>query len=316
MKLTLLIFPQLGEEDISMKNLKKLLFALGTASILVTGGAMTALAETNITAESELANTPICVYGTAQKLANDRLHLTNSSTNTINDIVVTTKDALILDAVSGMPVSYEDIKEGSSVYAYVGPAMTLSLPPMANADIVLVNIPADYKVPSYVIVKSLDMHEDGSAALTANDGQVYNIPADCNVIPYLTRQMLYVNSLTPGSACLIWTDSDSNTANRVMRFNSNPSDHSEASDSAQNTETLQQTGWSNQAGNWYYYNSEGQLHRGWLELSGDWYYLNPDNGVMATGFIQVDGKTYYMLSDGKMLTQPMTFTPDASGALK
>ena len=33
-------------------------------------------------------------------------------------------------------------------------------------------------------------------------------------------------------------------------------------------------------------------------------------------FIQVDGKTYYMLSDGKMLTQPMTFTPDASGALK
>ena len=28
-----------------MKNLKKLLFALGTASILVTGGAMTALAE-------------------------------------------------------------------------------------------------------------------------------------------------------------------------------------------------------------------------------------------------------------------------------
>ena len=243
---------------------------------------------------------------------------TNSSTDSINDIVVTTQNSLILDAVSGMPVSYEDIQEGSFVYAYVGPAMALSLPPIANADIVLVNIPADYKVPSYVIVKSLDMHEDGSATLTANDGQVYDIPADCSVIPYLTRQMIYVDSLTPGSACLIWTNSDSNTANRVMRFNSNPSDHSESSESAQNTdtETLKQFGWSNQDGNWYYYNAEGQLHKGWLELNGDWYYLNPDNGVMATGFIQVDGKTYYMLSDGKMLTQPMTFTPDASGALK
>ena len=301
-----------------MKNLKKLLFALGTASILVTGGAMTALAETNIAAESDFVYTPIRVYGTAQKLTDGRLHLTNSSTDSINDIVVTTQNSLILDAVSGMPVSYEDIQEGSFVYAYVGPAMALSLPPIANADIVLVNTPADYKVPSYVIVKSLDMHEDGSATLTANDGQVYDIPADCSVIPYLTRQMIYVDSLTPGSACLIWTNSDSNTADRVMRFNSNPSDHSESSESAQNTdtETLKQFGWSNQDGNWYYYNAEGQLHKGRLELNGDWYYLNPDNGVMATGFIQVDGKTYYMLSDGKMLTQPMTFTPDASGALK
>ena len=183
-----------------MKNLKKLLFALGTASILVTGGAMTALAETNIAAESDFVYTPIRVYGTAQKLTDGRLHLTNSSTDSINDIVVTTQNSLILDAVSGMPVSYEDIQEGSFVYAYVGPAMALSLPPIANADIVLVNIPADYKVPSYVIVKSLDMHEDGSATLTANDGQVYDIPADCSVIPYLTRQMIYVDSLTPGSA--------------------------------------------------------------------------------------------------------------------
>ena len=97
-----------------MKNLKKLLFALGTASILVPGGAMTALAETNIAAESDFVYTPIRVYGTAQKLTDGRLHLTNSSTDSINDIVVTTQNSLILDAVSGMPVSYEDIQETAS----------------------------------------------------------------------------------------------------------------------------------------------------------------------------------------------------------
>ena len=140
--------------------------------------------------ESVFEYTPIYVYGTAQKLDNGRLHLTNSSTETINDVIVTTQNALILDAVSGMPMGYEDIKEGETVYAYVGPAMALSLPPIANADIVLAGIPADYKVPSYVIVKALEMRADGSAALTANDGQVYEIPADCTVIPYLTRQML------------------------------------------------------------------------------------------------------------------------------
>ena len=86
---------------------------------------MTALAETNIAAESDFVYTPIRVYGTAQKLTDGRLHLTNSSTDSINDIVVTTQNSLILDAVSGMPVSYEDIQEGSFVYAYVGPALSL-----------------------------------------------------------------------------------------------------------------------------------------------------------------------------------------------
>ena len=297
-----------------MKNMKRFLLALGTASILLSGGTMTAMAETGTVAESTFSYAPIYVYGSAEKLEDGRLHLTNSSTEAINDIVVTTENALILDAVSVMPVAYEDIRPGSTVYAYVGPAMTLSLPPIANADIVLVNIPADSKVPSYVIVKALDMHEDGSATLTATDGQVYEIPANCSVIPYLTRQMIYADSLTPGSACIIWTENGSNTANRVMRFNSNPSDHSETSDSSQNPDSVQSFGWSNQDGNWYYYNSEGQLHKGWLKLDNDWYYLNPENGVMATGFIQVDEKTYYMLSDGKMLPKSMTFTPDSSRA--
>lgn len=299
-----------------MRRLTRFFITLGATAALLTGGAMTVMAQTNTAEESVFEYTPIYVYGTAQKLDNGRLHLTNSSTETINDVIVTTQNALILDAVSGMPMGYEDIKEGETVYAYVGPAMALSLPPIANADIVLAGIPADYKVPSYVIVKALEMRADGSAALTANDGQVYEIPADCTVIPYLTRQMLYIDSLTPGSACLIWTDGSANTASKVMRFNSNPSDHSDLMETEANEDSVLPFGWSEKDGNWYYYNQDGQLQKGWLELNGDWYYLNPDNGVMATGFIQIEGKTYYMMADGKMLTKPMVFTPDSSGALK
>ncbi|WP_243008313.1 MULTISPECIES: hypothetical protein [Hungatella] len=36
---------------------------------------------------------------------------------------------------------------------------------------------------------------------------------------------------------------------------------------------------------------------------------------MQTGFLTVDGKTYYLQENGKMLTKAKTFTPDASGAL-
>ena len=48
---------------------------------------------------------------------------------------------------------------------------------------------------------------------------------------------------------------------------------------------------------------------------GDWYYLNPETGLMVTGFLTLEGKTYYLQEDGRMLTQPKTFTPDENGVL-
>jgi hypothetical protein len=298
-----------------MRKLTKLCLTFSAIAALALGAAMTTQADSTIQSTPELA--PVYVYGTAEKGDGKSLHLTNSDTSAIhNEVVVTTEGALILDAVSGMPVTYEEIREGETVYAYVGPAMTMSLPPMANADVIFVNVPADYQVPAYVIVKDLQIRQDGSAALTAVGGQVYEIPADCYLTPYLTRQMIYIDSLTPGSACVIWTENGSNTASKVMRFNSNPSDHSNDNGDSEASGSVKPLGWSEENGNWYYYGADGALCTGWLELDGKWYYLNPESGIMATGFIQVDGKTYYMLSDGSMLTKPMLFTPGADGSLK
>ena len=35
----------------------------------------------------------------------------------------------------------------------------------------------------------------------------------------------------------------------------------------------------------------------------------------TTGFLTLDGKTYYLQENGKMLTKAKTFTPDADGVL-
>ena len=59
-----------------MKNMKRFLLALGTASILLSGGTMTAMAETGTVAESTFSYAPIYVYGSAEKLEDGRLHLT------------------------------------------------------------------------------------------------------------------------------------------------------------------------------------------------------------------------------------------------
>ena len=47
----------------------------------------------------------------------------------------------------------------------------------------------------------------------------------------------------------------------------------------------------------------------------DWFYLNPSTGIMETGFVTVDGRTYFLKEDGRMLTKATVFTPDENGAL-
>ncbi|MDG7818717.1 cell surface protein, partial [Streptococcus pneumoniae] len=41
------------------------------------------------------------------------------------------------------------------------------------------------------------------------------------------------------------------------------------------------TGWKQENGMWYFYNTDGSMATGWLQNNGSWYYLNA-NGSMAT----------------------------------
>uniref|UniRef100_UPI00158F23D6 PspC-related protein choline-binding protein 1 n=1 Tax=Streptococcus sp. 646 TaxID=2582660 RepID=UPI00158F23D6 len=48
------------------------------------------------------------------------------------------------------------------------------------------------------------------------------------------------------------------------------------------------TGWKQENGMWYFYNTDGSMATGWVQVNGSWYYLN-SNGSMATGWAQVNG---------------------------
>ncbi|WP_050222381.1 nucleoside triphosphate hydrolase, partial [Streptococcus pneumoniae] len=45
------------------------------------------------------------------------------------------------------------------------------------------------------------------------------------------------------------------------------------------------TGWKQENGMWYFYNTDGSMATGWLQNNGSWYYLNA-NGSMATGWVK------------------------------
>lgn len=164
---------------------------------------------------------PVRIYGAASHMEDGRISIDNrSGVSSEGEIIlnISQESTLILDAVSGTPLTLEEIQDGETIYAYVGPAMTMSLPPMTNAAVIFANIPADFKVPDYVEADSVITDAYTSrTVLTAVDGTEYILAEDCDIFPYLTRNIVTLDDLTQGKKAVVWSGDD-NTATKIMVF--------------------------------------------------------------------------------------------------
>lgn len=229
-------------------------------------------------------------------------------------IVQLTDDTRILDAVNGYPVSVENLSEGEPVRVYSGMTMTMSLPPITNGIVILCDIPSDAGFPIYTDVQELKADENGGYILTTIDGTVVTVNDETILMPYLTRNIVCAEDMIPGTTILLWTDvMDPSTAGKIVIF---PGENGfgAAPSGDMMMEPQPEQGWKLTDEGWYFFEN-GEVKKGWLFESGDWYYLNPETGLMHTGFITLDGKTYFLKEDGRMLTEAHAFTPDENGEL-
>ena len=121
----------------------------------------------------------------------------------------------LLDASTGLPVDVKDVQAGDSFEAYLGDAMTMSLPPQNTPDIVFVNVPEDIAMPSYAVAAEDPTETNGIWTLKATDGTVYEVTEDAQVVPYLTKNIVKMQDVQKGTACAIWYD-DQNQVQKVM----------------------------------------------------------------------------------------------------
>lgn len=288
------------------KPLKLFLACLAAAAFLSAGSPAKALASGRLD--------PVRIWGPVTKTETGSedikfFFMNNQSGQSYSgelQVIVSNVYTRILDAATGLPFPYEQMKPGDTAYVYVGPALSASLNPMVNASLVLCNVPVGYKVPDYVTVESLSWNSARTeAVLTATNGAVFTIPSDCETTPYLSRNIVTIDDLTSGTSCLLWSDSQ-NRASRIINFSA-PGIPIE--------ELPMKPGWQKMNNSWYYYNSDGTMARGWVLDKGKHYYMDPDSGIMYTGFLTLEGATYYFQEDGSLLTSPKLFIPDENGVL-
>ena len=114
---------------------------------------------------------PTRVWGAAVELGDMSLTLENSNeSDPYQKVVVNVEeDTLILDAVTGEAKTFDDLRTGETVYAWVGPDMTKSLPPISTGRVILCGLPADYAAPTYAEVESVTETESGADVCLNND---------------------------------------------------------------------------------------------------------------------------------------------------
>ena len=126
------------------------------------------------------------------------------------------ESTLVLDAVSGLPVALADVEKGS-FEAYLGPVMTMSLPPQTTPELVIVNIPQDFEAPRYVTAGGELKTTEKGRVLTAVDGTEYLLAEDMQISPYLTKNIVMPEDIHEGSRCLLWMNGDGE-AERIVLF--------------------------------------------------------------------------------------------------
>ena len=164
------------------------------------------------------------IWGTVAHQKDGGLLMSTPTGEPTEDYILWTEGVAILDAVSGEPVDATAIKDGSTVYAWLGAqtAMTMSLPPQVTPELLLVNIPADFKVPQYDVIVRANYIMKGipgysGMAITLSDGTACQVWQDAAVTPYLTRNRVTYQDLLPGIRVLVWAD-DEGQASRVIVF--------------------------------------------------------------------------------------------------
>ena len=165
------------------------------------------------------------VWGTAARQADGSLLVQKpGETQPTDGYIFWLKDTMVLDAVTGEPADISTIKNGDTVYAWMGArsVMTMSLPPQTTPELLLVNIPADFQVPQYDIIARANYIMKGipgysGMAITLSDGTACQVWQDATVTPYLTRNRVTYQDLLPGARVLVWTD-DKGQASKVIVF--------------------------------------------------------------------------------------------------
>ena len=185
-------------------------------------GADTAASQTGINGQENEGQMPayVRVWGPVLSVTADTITIDNRSENGCRGELILHLDgerSKVLDGENGYPVELTEVEVDDAVFAYIGQTMTLSLPAQVTAEVVFCDLPDSLRVPEFVTVTRMEQQLDGSYLMTTDTDQQYLVPENCEILPYLTRNLVTFADVQPDSTCLVWCD-ETLTAKKIVLF--------------------------------------------------------------------------------------------------
>lgn len=169
--------------------------------------------------DEEAEDAPLRVVGTITEVGEETLLVDASSQEgCVGEVMlmIDPENTLVLDGANGYPVELKEVEAGG-FEAYLGPAMTMSLPPQTTPYVVIVNIPEGEDAPQYVIASTKVDEVKGKNTLVGVDEAEYPLARSVDVKPYLTRNVVRLEDIESGSRCLVWRNGEGEV-DRIVLF--------------------------------------------------------------------------------------------------
>lgn len=167
---------------------------------------------------SKAEDTAVRIYGEIEEVSEEDIIVDNQSDMSSQGEMILTIDpenTVLVDGESGLPLELSDVEKGSFV-AYLGPAMTLSLPPQCTPEVVFTNVSEKEAAPYYAVIARKPVAKDGGLKVVAEDGESYVIPDTAEIKPFRTRNVIRAEDIQKGSRCLIWLNEQKEAVRVVL----------------------------------------------------------------------------------------------------
>lgn len=119
---------------------------------------------------------------------------------------VLSDETILMNSQTGEKVDPDSIAVGQRVCAYVGLAMTRSIPPQAQCVALPTNLPAnDIGIATYVRPIQVKYSEDGSVVLLNQNADLYiTIPSNLEVEVFMSSDTVRADSVQSGNKLMVW----------------------------------------------------------------------------------------------------------------
>lgn len=174
------------------KNIKKIIPMVAIATLMTT----TVFANTNIKPNSSVVKENDKTSGIVTEVSEDKIIIGEKEIN-INE------ETLIIDAAKGMAISYKDVMKNQSAYAY--------------DDIIVANIPQDFKAPIVATIKETKKINDNTLEINIKENNnKYTITKDTDFNRIFGYNMIGIKSiptfdeLVEGSKIVLYVGDNNN----------------------------------------------------------------------------------------------------------